>query len=296
MKKIAKGILTILLMAVVYMIVNGIAFSVMPFTEWFQENSAGQSTNLVLALLYMLWISGTMYCIVENAECKGGKLYLAVIGGVFFIQTFMTQIETIIFGSAFTGLGLRDVLLMVVGELISISVTGSLMILIVKGKYKEQEEGTVSIDWKQFFKYLLINGLIYMVIYFVFGYFVAWKSEELRIFYSGSSVDNGFLDRLYVNFRDSAAIYPIQYVRGMLFTVGVIPFMMMKWKHKYDFLIVVCAVFLCTAMGLMIPNFLFPDAVRLRHFVEMISSMTLFGVITATLMGRCRKQEQKELE
>ena len=269
------------------MITSGIVFSMFPFSEWFIENSSKQETNLLLTLVYMLSISGTIFFIVSNARCKGKELYTAAIGSVFFILSFMTQIETIIFGNAFVGLSLHDILLMVLGDLISIIITGFLYILILKRKTVEHE--IVAIDWKNFFKYLLINGLIYMVIYFIFGYFLAWKSEELRIFYTGSAQDVGFLHKLYENARDNAIIYPIQFVRGMLFTLGTLPLMRIKWNSKHGFLISVCAVFLCTGMGLIVPNFLFPNAVRLAHFVEMISSMLLFGVITAKLFEGCRK-------
>ncbi|NLG02480.1 MAG: hypothetical protein GX567_01385, partial [Clostridia bacterium] len=263
MKKVVKGILLSILMSIVYMIINGISHSILPFSEWFVTNSMKQETNLGLTMIYMLAISGTIYFITQHARCKGKELYMAVIGSVFFTLSFMTQIETIIFGSAFEGLSLHDILLMVLGDFISISLTGLLYILILKRKTQEHE--IMTIDWKKFVKCLLLNGLIYMVIYFIFGYFVAWKSEDLRIFYSGSAEDPGFFYRLYVNARDNFIIYPIQYVRGILFTLGIIPLMRIRWKSKYGFMISVCAVFLCTGMGLIVPNFLFPDAVRLAH-------------------------------
>ncbi len=285
MKKVLKGVLICLAMTLVYMIINGVVYSVFPFSAWFQEGSGGQETNIALSVVYILWITGTIYYIVDNSRCKGIGLCLAAIGSVFFIQSFMTQIETMLFGNAFTGLGIHDILLMVLGELVAITVTALLIILLLKRK--SQENVKEKINWKSFGKVLLINGLIYMVIYFLFGYFVAWKSEELRIFYSGMSEDVGFIQKMYENARDSFIVYPIQFVRGMLFTLGIVPLLNMKWKHKYDYYIAVCAVFLCTAVGLLIPNFMFPDAVRLRHLVEMTTSMLLFGVITAVLTKKC---------
>lgn len=289
MKKIVKAIVVCFAMAIVYMIINGLAYSVLPLSQWFKDGSAGQETNMVLTIVYMLWIVGTMYFIVENARCKGLTLYLSVVGCMFFIQSFMTQIETILFNNAFVGLGRSDIFLMMAAELISIAIVVFLMILIVKRKAVENE--TAKIEWKVFLKRMALNGLIYMVIYFVFGYFVAWKSEELRVFYSGSAVDVGFFGQLYSNAVNSFIVYPFQFVRGMLFTIGTIPLMKIRWKHKNDFIIGVCAVFLCTAISLIIPNFLFPDTVRLTHFAEMVSSMLLFGIITAVLMKKSIKTE-----
>ena len=60
-------------------------------------------------------------------------------------------------------------------------------------------------------------------------------------------------------------------------------------KKKYDFVISLCLVYLCTAIQLIVPNFLFPDAVRWAHFLEMFSSMLLFGISTSVLLWKCRK-------
>ncbi len=289
MKKIVKGVLICSIMAIVYMLVNGMVFSFLPFSQWFKEGSAGQETNMLLTAVYMLWITGTMYFLVDNAKCKGIRLYLSVVGCIFFIQSFMTQIETLFFNNAFVGLGRGDVVLMMLGEFFAIAITVFLLVIILKRKSNENE--TEKIDWKSFVGRMLINGLIYMVIYFVFGYFVAWKSEDLRVFYSGSTVDVGFLGQLYSNAVNSFIIYPFQFFRGMLFTLGIVPLMKISWKHKHDFVIGVCAVFLCTAVGLLVPNFLFPDTVRLRHLVEMVTSMLLFGIITAKLMERSIRQK-----
>lgn len=127
------------------------------------------------------------------------------------------------------------------------------------------------------------------MIYFTFGYFVAWKSEMLRVFYSGSSLDSGFIEKLISNWHDNTIIYPFQYIRGILFACSGLALLNMKWKNKYTFIIGLCLVYLCTAIQLIVPNFLFPDEVRLAHFFEMFSSMLLFGVITSVLLWKCRK-------
>lgn len=289
MKKAIKIILACLILAIVYMIINGLTYSFFPFTDWFKERNASQESNLIPILFVELGTVATICFITVNAKSKGIWLYLGAIGSVYFIQTFMTQIETMVFQNAFTGLATSDILLMMVADFCCILMIGLLMILLLKKKSSSQRVWNVSLEWKKVGKRIFINGLIYMVIYFIFGYFVAWKSEALRIFYSGQATDYGFIHQLYSNLCQSPMIYPIQLIRGMLFTVGVIPLMKINWNRKLQFEISVCAVFLLTAIGLLIPNFLFPDAVRLRHFIEMISSMLLFGIITAKFMGPCRK-------
>ncbi|MDD2548763.1 MAG: hypothetical protein PHD00_01570 [Bacteroidales bacterium] len=54
---------------------------------------------------------------------------------------------------------------------------------------------------------------------------------------------------------------------------------MFNAKSK-ELLVSLILVYLSTSIVLIIPNFLFPDVVRWAHFIEMMSSMTLFAVIT----------------
>ncbi|GHU98370.1 hypothetical protein FACS189483_06300 [Spirochaetia bacterium] len=61
-------------------------------------------------------------------------------------------------------------------------------------------------------------------------------------------------------------------------------------SNKY--IINVCLVYLCTAIVLIIPNFLFPHAVRIAHLMEMSSSMLVFGFITGMILWE--KAEAKE--
>jgi len=122
------------------------------------------------------------------------------------------------------------------------------------------------------------------VIYFLFGYFIAWQFEELRVFYSGTAENAGFIGQLMNNFHDNVIIYPFQFIRGILFVLGVLPLLYMLQRKKSVFITGISLVYLCTAVVLIIPNILFPDAVRWAHFIEMFFSMLLFGVITGYIL------------
>jgi hypothetical protein len=54
-------------------------------------------------------------------------------------------------------------------------------------------------------------------------------------------------------------------------------------KNKLIFVTSVCMIYLCTAIVLIILNILFPDGVRIGHFIEMKSSMLLFGLIVGNV-------------
>ena len=129
-----------------------------------------------------------------------------------------------------------------------------------------------------------IIGIIYLCVYMLFGYFVAWQFEELRLFYSGSTEKLSFWGQMGNNMRTNPIIIPFQIIRGILFGAAIIPIKNIVNKNKTIFTISVCLIYLCTAIVLIIPNALFPDKVRIAHLIEMCSSMLLFGIIVGNIM------------
>jgi hypothetical protein len=123
---------------------------------------------------------------------------------------------------------------------------------------------------------------------------VAWQFEELRYFYTGSTEKPGFFAQLAVNMETNKVIYPFQILRGILFGLAAVVLLFITGKNKAGFIISVCLVYLCTAIVLIIPNFLFPDMVRIAHLIEMSSSMLVFGIITGNILWEpCPKSPAK---
>ena len=81
-------------------------------------------------------------------------------------------------------------------------------------------------------------------------------------------------------------IYPFQVLRGILFGAFVLPLVKMIIKSKFIFITSVCLVYLCTGILLIIPNVLFPDIVRIGHFIEVTSSTLFFGIIVGNVLWK----------
>ena len=118
-----------------------------------------------------------------------------------------------------------------------------------------------------------------MVIYFLFGYFVAWQFSDVREFYSGTTEKQTFISLMIGNFQNSNVV-TFQFLRGILFSTFILPIVFMFKDKNKQLLISLVLVYLSTAIVLIIPNFLFPETVRWAHFIEMMTSMTAFAVIT----------------
>lgn len=279
-----KTFFKLTLVTVVYTILFVVANALFPFSQGFKElGSAGDPLSLLFILISSAWSCFAMYFIIRNAKLSGIKLSVRLFGVFFFVQYFMTQIETLFFGSAFSVLTKIDtVLIMLVGI---VPLLGAVPLSV---KFFQNKNGTYSPNTKVAIKDMLVRlggiGILYLCVYMLFGYFVAWQFEELRLFYTGSSEMLSFWGQMANNVKTNTIIIPFQILRGILFGIAIIPIKNMVDKSKLSFVISVCLLYLCTAIVLIIPNVLFPDQVRIAHLIEMSSSMLLFGVIAGMIL------------
>ena len=271
--------LKMLLCVILYTVVFTIANAVMPFSQGFKELGASENP---MTLLFMLVIAAlvcfTIYFVIRNTHFNKKKLFMNIVFVMFFVQIFMAQIETLLFGHAFPVLTKLDVVLIMLAGLLPLLATVPVMIKFFHNKDVMTERMEMNI--KSLPVKLGIIGIIYMCIYMIFGYFVAWQFEELRIFYSGSPEKLSFWKQVFSN---DPIIFPFQILRGVLFAIFVMPLKNMISTRK-TFVISVCLVYVYLGIVLILPNVLFPDMVRMGHLLEMTSSMILFGIIVGNIL------------
>jgi len=294
-KTVFKLILLTIIHALVFVIVNAI----MPFSQGFKELGASEDPYVLLFMLVNSgWTCFTIYFITRHTSYRGKSLFFNLLFILFFVQCFMTQIETLFFGNAFPVLTKPDIILIMTASLIPLLVTIPILMKFFLKKPEGVNTDTVnqsspkklSLGIKNILYKLGIIGGIYLFVYMFFGYFIAWQFEELRIFYTGSAEKLGFFGQMLNNFKTNLIIFPFQIIRGILFALFIFPLQKMVNKDKKTFIISVCLVYLSTAVMLIIPNVLFPDIVRYGHLIEMFTSMLLFGFITGNILWY-KKQE-----
>ena len=286
MKKVLQFLLVVLVYSILFMVAN--AF--LPFSEAFRVTSANVDplSSMLALVVNSVFICFTISYLATNSDWRGAWRALGISFSVFMIASFMTQIETLFFGDAFQGLTKMDAEMIMLAPLLPIVV-----VTLLCGRFFGQKNSAlpnVKLSISSLIARIAVLGLVYMAVYFIFGYFVAWKFEAVRLFYSGSTVDAGFLGQLQNNLNDQPIIYPFQVIRGILFVSFLVPMLLMLYrKGKAKFVLAVCLVYLTTSIVLIIPNALFPDAVRWAHFIEMTSSMLLFGLISGFTLFNTKK-------
>ena len=276
MKKLLRFMLIVFVYSVLYMVSN----AVLPFSQAFKDMNANPDPlSAVFLLIVSAFSSYAIYYIATRSSWRGAKRIAGIVLAVFLISSFMTQIETLFFGAAFKALTKADVVFIMLAPLPSIVAATLLSVKFFGLRYETPK--AEPLPRASLIKRIAALGVVYVAMYFLFGYFVAWQFEELRIFYSGSAEDAGFIGQLMNN---EPVIYPFQFLRGVLFASFTIPLLSMLRGNRRIFVTSVCLVYLTTAIVLVIPNPLFPDIVRWGHFIEMLSSMLLFGIITGYVL------------
>jgi hypothetical protein len=213
-----------------------------------------------------------------------GTLFLFQFG----IETFMSQVETVVFNAA---------LQLTASQLVSVFAAGFIRALIfaplavwILGKTRKDEAAELPntrlvFSAGEWVKRLGILAVMYVVVYFVFGYFVAWQSAELRQFYTGSTDILPFFTHMAGVLRSDPRLVLIQFVRGLMWVGLVLPVVrMFKGGTLETCFAVALSLSVLLAIFVLFPNPYMPEPVRTAHFYELSSSMLTFGALTGWIL------------
>lgn len=128
------------------------------------------------------------------------------------------------------------------------------------------------------------TSAIHLLLYFSFGYFVAWVRPEVHLYYGGTAPE-GFVAHMAGLLRDQPELVPFQILRSGLWIALVLPVLRLfrgpRWLHA----IAVGAVLAWLMNGqLLLPNPYMPEEVRMIHLVETASSNFVFGMALVWLL------------
>lgn len=248
-----------------------------------EEASRAAGALFIVSLVYALVLS----YIILRSPWRGWKL----IDAVFFIQfgaeTFMAQLETLYYNRALQ-MGMDAFWDIVIAGLIRALIFAPLAVLIL-GKFRngEPQQARPSLTRPGWIGRIFAVALIYVLIYYMFGYFVAWQWEETRLYYTGSTAIKPF----FTHFRDQFLVedplsLPFQLLRGLFwaFLTQLITRTARADRLEAALLAgVTFFVFLALPLG-MFPNPYLPPIVARSHFIEISTSMLLFGGIAGWLL------------
>ncbi|MBT8313382.1 MAG: hypothetical protein KJP26_02885 [Maribacter sp.] len=238
--------------------------------------------GLLNTLLIMVLLLGSRW--------HGWKLALTMAFAYYGAVTFLTQIETWYFMSevtATTGLLPR---LFVMGLPIAFVYIPLAVVILGKRKAKETAKPmyTLQMPLKQWVFKLVAIALLYIILYWGAGYFIAWQNPELRAFYGSPGAILPFGEHLDNTLTSNPGLFPFQALRAMLWTLCAIPIIWgSKWNVWRTALLVGLLFTVPQVLGLTLENPLMPSAsVRLSHFIEGLASNIVFGMLVVWLLHR----------
>lgn len=242
----------------------------------------GATAVAVLAVCFLNTIVLTH--IILRSRWAGWRLIATVFVVFYGVMTFMPQIESAVFITRLP-YGMLSRLFLAGGV---IAAPFSVLAVLLLGKRKADAANTelnsrlVMPTWEWAWK-LAVIALAYLLLYFTFGYFIAWRNPAVLEYYGG--IDEGsFLAHMGAVLANMSWLIPFQVLRAMLWVaIGLLVIRMMKGRW-HETALALGLLFAVMTAQLLIPNPYMPEAVRMTHLIETASSNFLFGWLVGWLL------------
>ncbi len=266
--------------------IGGIMIGNIIFPSDLMDATEGSESSGLLIMLFISAVNtASLLLFLYNTERTGWKLLVTVFGILFGIQYFMSQIETVWFNDSLQ-ISRNGIWAIVSGGAI-MAILFALSAVALTGKWRKKEIAYRSVApgyWPEILKMTAVIALVvWPLIYFIAGYYIAWQFEAVRMFYSGSSEKASFLFMMKENF--ASHLYSFQILRGGLWVaIALLVFHSMNggWIKKG-----VILALLLTALGsssLLLPNPIMPELVRMGHLLETSISGLVLGMVMAWML------------
>jgi hypothetical protein len=138
---------------------------------------------------------------------------------------------------------------------------------------------------------LLLGAAVFVSLYYLFGYYIAWKNPVLREYYRGTD-PGSFLAQMSGIIRGTPWMLPLQFARGLIWTLLAILVIRMMAARWWEAGLAASLLFTVPALYLLFPNPIMPDGVRLTHLVETAPYQFLFGWFATWLFTRGTGQDR----
>jgi hypothetical protein len=158
--------------------------------------------------------------------------------------------------------------------------------VLIFGRAKRQANGQLRLRMPlgSWLVRLSLIVIVYLFLYFTFGYFIAWKNPAVRAYYGGSD-PGSFIAHMTSLLRDEPLLFLLQVARALLWAAIAVPVIKMmkgQWWESGLAVALLFGVFMNSL--LLLPNPLMPTEVRLVHLVETATSNFLFGWLIVLLL------------
>jgi hypothetical protein len=208
-----------------------------------------------------------------------GTIFLVFYG----VMTFMPQIESAVFLTSLPSGMLPRLFLM--GALIAAPFSALAVPILGKSKANADDaahNARLIMPAKEWAWKLAVIASAYVILYFAFGYFVAWKNSAVREYYGGND-EGSFLAHMSTVLTGTYWLIPFQMLRALLWVAIALPVIRMLKGRWQETALALGLLFAVTNAQLLLPNPYMPEAVRMTHLIETATSNFIFGCLIGWL-------------
>ena len=256
---------------------------------------AGDAAIRLVAVCF-LTVAVLTYLILRS-RWAGWKLAVTMFLVYYGVATFMGQIESAVFITRLPPGALPRLFLM--GALVAAPFAPLAVLILGKRKASTADGGPnarLQMPAREWAWRLAVIAVVYVILYFTFGYFVAWRHPEVRAYYNGVDT-RSFAAHMAMVVRDTPWLIAFQALRALLWTALALPVIRMMKGSRLETALTVGLLFSVVMNAqLLLPNPYMPDAVRTAHLLETASSNFLFGAFVGWLMGAPRRADASSVQ
>lgn len=231
--------------------------------------TSGQAMLVVNAL-----VAVSLAAVAATARMRGWRLFVLLFAAYFLISSAMMQIETLWFNDSLK-LPLKAVGQITASCAVAAVVTALAGALLFWPAASEPQPVPATLTRR-----IAMMAVIYVVLYYSAGFFIAWQSAAVRAYYS-NGVNIPFVPTVL-----------FQILRGTLWAIialGIVT--RLKGSLLRRALVMGFLFSIMTAAQLLYPTPFFPWAVRSAHLVEVGISEFVYGiVVTLVLLAGASKR------
>lgn len=289
----SKNILAIVLQGLGAMLAFAVSLIVsnllVPLSAEILATPATGFMSMPLAFLFNALVNAILFVWAgRRSSFKGltllGQLFVLSFGA----QVFQTQVESGYFLSAFPLLQNNfQLYVLILGGLVR-SILFSLSVTWLVGGFSKQlrPQTAFTVTAATFVRQAAWLPFVYILLYFLFGYFVAWQIQGLRLFYGGPAELNGFFEQWGLTLMAKPELPVFQYFRGIVWILCLVPLFRGFAGKRWELILLSgLALALLPTAQLAFANPLMPAVVSFGHFWEVAISTGIFGAVCAWFLA-----------
>lgn len=225
--------------------------------------------------------------VLARSVWHGWKLISALFVIYAGITVFQTQIESIVFLQYFVSIIPAAAMPALIANGVIAAALITLAAVFIFGKFKPPAESVAAseplhLSIAQWLWKIAALAVIYVVVYFLFGFIAVILGGEA-------------FQEYYGQLQLPAWFFPFQIVRGAIWVLLTIPIIrMMRGSWRAIGLGVALMLSVLIASLVIPPNEFMPPQVRFAHFVELLTSMFVFGWVDYWLLTWQRKPKTQK--